>query len=286
VRVRVDDGVSLEVRVEGRGPGLLLVHGFGGAKEDFDDHVELLADDHTVVTFDHRGHGASDKPADVDSYTLARLEADTLAVADAAGLDRFRLLGHSMGGMVARGLALRQPERVAALVLMDTSPGPIPGIDPAMMEAAAWLALEHGKNALREVLDDAAPLDNPAHQRVLAERPGYQEFADRKWDDLSEIMWAGLARALARQPDELADLVAIDVPTLVLVGEHDDSDIRGIGARIEADVETAELVPLSDAAHLLHLDRPERFVREVEAFLRRSFGESPPRDAGVSDRDR
>jgi len=93
-----------------------------------------------------------------------------------------------------------------------------------------------------------------------------------------------LPRAI--EPPAMDRLARIRVPVLVLVGEHDDSDIRGIGARIEADVETAELVPLSDAAHLLHLDRPERFVREVEAFLRRSFGESPPRDAGVSDRDR
>ncbi|MCZ7535297.1 MAG: alpha/beta fold hydrolase [Acidimicrobiia bacterium] len=97
MRVTAGDGVGLEVDVRGEGPGLMLVHGFGGAKEDFYDHVDVLAATHTVVTFDHRGHGASDKPHDHETYTLERLRDDVLAVGDAVGLGSFRLLGHSMG---------------------------------------------------------------------------------------------------------------------------------------------------------------------------------------------
>src|SRR4029079_11448987 len=107
----VGDGVQLSVEVAASGPGLMLVHGFGGAKEDFLEHRDLFAEDHTVVTFDHRGHGSSDKPTDSTAYSLERLRADRLAVADAAGLDRFRLLGHSMGGMVVRRIAVDRPER-------------------------------------------------------------------------------------------------------------------------------------------------------------------------------
>src|SRR3954466_10146839 len=87
MRITTSDGVGLEVEVEGSGPGLLLVHGFGGAKEDFADHVSALAADHTVVIFDHRGHGGSDNPDDPAAYTLDRLVTDTLQVADAAGLE-------------------------------------------------------------------------------------------------------------------------------------------------------------------------------------------------------
>ncbi|HYU57939.1 MAG TPA: alpha/beta fold hydrolase, partial [Actinomycetota bacterium] len=104
MRVTVDDDVRLEVREAGAGPALLLVHGFGGAKEDFADHIEALGARYRVVTFDHRGHGESDAPDHVEAYSLDRLAADTLQVADALGIDRFRLLGHSMGGMVARRL--------------------------------------------------------------------------------------------------------------------------------------------------------------------------------------
>src|SRR5947208_1525011 len=100
LRVTTDDGVGLAVEVAGDGSGLLMMHGFTGAKEDFTDHLDAFARHSRVVIFDHRGHGASDKPRDVAAYSLDRLASDTLAVADALGLDRFRLLGHSMGGMV------------------------------------------------------------------------------------------------------------------------------------------------------------------------------------------
>jgi 2-succinyl-6-hydroxy-2,4-cyclohexadiene-1-carboxylate synthase len=119
-----DDGVRLAVERTGEGPPFLMVHGFTGAKEDFADHAPRFAEHTEVVLFDHRGHGASDKPADVAAYSLDRLAEDTLQVADALGFERFTLLGYSMGGMVARRLVLAHPERVGALVLLDTSPGP------------------------------------------------------------------------------------------------------------------------------------------------------------------
>jgi len=123
----MDDGVGLAVEVSGEGPGLMLVHGLGGAKEDFADHVPALARDHTVVIFDHRGHGASDNPTDPAAYSLDRMRADTLAVADAVELDRFRLLGHSMAAWWRE--ASRSPRRhvSTALVMMDTSAGRYPG---------------------------------------------------------------------------------------------------------------------------------------------------------------
>ena len=154
----MDDGVGLAVEVAGQGPGLMLVHGLGGAKEDFADHVPLLARDHTVVIFDHRGHGASDNPTDPAAYSFDRMRADTLAVADATGLDEFRLLGHSMGGMVARGIAIDQTERVAALVMMDTSAGPVPGFDASLMDIACDVARTQGKQALKDLLEHPATI--------------------------------------------------------------------------------------------------------------------------------
>ena len=96
MRIEMDDGVGLAVEVTGHGAPLLLVHGFGGAKEDFADHVERFAEHATVVVFDHRGHGESDHPTGTAAYSLDRLTADTLGVADHLGFATFRLLGHSM----------------------------------------------------------------------------------------------------------------------------------------------------------------------------------------------
>jgi pimeloyl-ACP methyl ester carboxylesterase len=266
MHITMDDGVELSVEVAGDGPGLVLVHGFGGAKEDFADHVAALSATHMVVIFDHRGHGDSDKPADLAAYSLERLRADTLGVADAVGLERFRLLGHSMGGMVARGVALARPERLDALIMMDTAPGPIGALDPAQIDAAAQYVLDNGKAALKQMLDSAGPLDNPAHQRVLRERPGYQEFNDRKWDDLSEFMWAAMARELAHQPDDLDAMRALDMPVLVIVGALDEAFLAPSRAMADA-VPGAQLAIIPDAGHSPQFENPAAWYEALAGFL-------------------
>ena len=267
MRIMTGDGVGLAVEVAGGGPGLILVHGFGGAKEDFADHVPALARDHTVVVFDHRGHGASDKPSSRVAYSMERLATDILEVADACGLDRFRLLGHSMGGMVARRIPIREPERVEALIMMDTSAGPIPGFDPALMDAAAEVAFTQGKDALKGLLDMAQVLETPAYQRTLAQRPGYREFTERKWNDLSEIMWGAIAVALAHQSDDLSALAAaVHVPTLVLVGAQDAPFVGPSKAMADA-IDGAELAIIPDAGHSPQFENPGAWIEALTRFL-------------------
>jgi pimeloyl-ACP methyl ester carboxylesterase len=253
--------------VRGDGPALLLVHGFGGAKEDFFDHLDELALTHRVATFDHRGHGASDKPESVDAYSLERLRADTLQVADALGFDQYVLLGHSMGGMVTRRIATDHPHRVIAHIFMDTSPGPLPDIDPALLDLGATIALDEGKESLKNALDAlGSPLDNPAYERVLVERQGYQEFVDKKWDDLSHIMWAALARAIAYQNDDLEALRGLRCPVLVIVGELDRPFLRPSAAITEA-VRGARLAVIEGAGHSPQFENPNDWYAEITKFL-------------------
>jgi pimeloyl-ACP methyl ester carboxylesterase len=267
MRLKMDDGVELAVEVAGSGPGLLLVHGFGGAKEDFADHVGVLARSHTVVVFDHRGHGASDKPADRNAYTLDRLVLDTLAVADGVGLERFRLLGHSMGGMVARKVVLATPERVDALIMMDTTAGPIGDYPIELIELAANVAFDEGKDKLKELLDFAKVLETPAYEKSLVEVPGYQEFVDKKWADLSEIMWGALALEIARQSDDLPALVpALSSPLLILVGEQDTDLIPAAHAMADA-FPSAKLVVVPDAGHSPQVENPAAWIAAVGEFL-------------------
>ena len=266
MRVTVDDGVVLEVEVTGEGPALFLVHGFGGAKEDFADHVGWLARDHRVVVFDHRGHGASDGPDRAEDYSLDRMAADVLAVADALGEDRIRLLGHSMGGMIARRIAVDAPHRLEALILMDTSHGPLEALDGDLLEMGAQIALTDGMGTLKEILDAGSPLDNPAYQRLLAERPGYQEFQDRKFAALHPVMWATMARAIRDQGDDLEHLRALDVPVLVLVGEVDLPFLDHSRRMAEA-IPDAVLVVVPGAGHSPQFEAPDAWAGAMAEFL-------------------
>jgi len=267
MRMTMDDGVSLAVECRGAGPPVLLVHGFGGAKEDFADHVPSLAEHATVVIFDHRGHGSSDHPADEAAYSLDRLAADTLGVATGLGFEQFRLLGHSMGGMVARRLLLDHPDRVDALVLMDTSPGPPPGIDPTTVDLGIEIARRDGMAVLKAAQDELDPLGTPAHQRLLAERPGYREFGDRKWEALSPQMWIALVAEIVHQPDQLGALAGVRCPTLVMVGEQD-TPFVDVSAAMAATIPGAHLVVIPDAGHSPQFENPAAWFDALDDFLR------------------
>jgi pimeloyl-ACP methyl ester carboxylesterase len=264
-RVAVEPGVELAVEVRGEGPALLCIHGFGGAKEDFADHLDALAVRWRVVTVDLRGHGDSDGPADPSAYSLDRLARDVEAVADAVGAVRFHLLGHSMGGMVARRVVLDHPERVDALVLMSTAAGPPAGIDPDLVDFGAALALDDW-HELARMLDELAPLKTPAYQRVVDERDGFADFIAWKWSRVAPPMWASLAPQIAREPVDLDRLRDITCPTLVIVGDLDAAFYDGSLALADA-VQGSRLAVIGDAGHHPQFEQPDAWLEAVTAFL-------------------
>jgi pimeloyl-ACP methyl ester carboxylesterase len=269
MRITTDDGVGLAVECLGEGPPFLMVHGFTGAKEDLAEHAPRFAERVQVVRFDHRGHGESDKPGDPATYTLDRLAMDTLQVADALGIGELALLGYSMGGMVARRIVLAHPERVTSLVLMDTSPGAPPGIDPDLAEFAAQVALTEGMTALRALLDEADVLGSDAEKRVRRERPGHEEFNARKWAAVAPAAYAGLIRAITRQPDQLDALRGVDCPTLVIVGEQDEQFLP-VSRAMAGAISGARLVVVPDAGHAPQFENPDAWFTAVDEHLART----------------
>lgn len=266
MRVVVGDGVGLEVVEAGDRdlPTLLIVHGFGGAKEDFTDHLDALSATHHVVVFDHRGHADSDKPDDESVYSLDRMAADVVAVADAVGVERFQLLGNSLGGMVAQRVVLRHPDRVEALVLQDTWPGAPPFDSDAAVRAAA-VARTYGLDELQRRMEGQDPLVTPAHERLLRERPGYREFGEWKFLSQSPAMYAAIVVELLHQPDLSDELAGVACPTLVLVGEQDPARLGC--ERLAEVIPGARLEVVPDAGHSPQLENPEAWLAALTAFL-------------------
>lgn len=265
MQVEIDDGVRLAVTVAGSGPPLLLVHGLGGSGEDFADHVTALARSATLAVVDLRGHGRSDRATE---YSLDRLAADVLAVADALGAPTFRVLGHSMGGMVARRVAVTAPERVTGVAFVSTAAGPPAGLDPDLVDAAAVLARTDW-GALRAVLEETRPLGTPAFERLRATRPGFAESLERRWSQCDPEAWASLAPEIVREPDTRASLAAVAGPALVQVGLLDAAFLEG-SRSLAAGIPHAVLEEIPDAGHHPHLEQPATWLAGVEAWLDRS----------------
>ena len=119
------EGVTLHVRVGGKGPAVVLVHGFGDTGDMWAPLAADLARDHTVVVPDLRGMGLSSKPS--GGYDKRTQAADIRSVLTKLGLDQAVIIGHDIGTMVAYAYAARYPDKTVKLVVMDA---PVPGIPP------------------------------------------------------------------------------------------------------------------------------------------------------------
>jgi pimeloyl-ACP methyl ester carboxylesterase len=244
-------GVRIHYEVTGSGPAVLLSHGFGASSHMFAANAAVLGEANTVVTWDLRGHGGSDAPADPGAYSAAISVEDMAAVLDAAGVERAAIGGHSLGGYLSLAFNLAHPERVDALVLIDTGPGY--RNDDAR---AGWNRMAE-KYAVDLETRGLAALGTSDEQTASVHHGA-----------------AGLAHAarhILTQQDAsvLESLPSVAVPTLVIVGERDKPFIAG-SEYMAAKIPGATLVVIPGAAHAPNVTHPERFDTEVQAFLERA----------------
>jgi pimeloyl-ACP methyl ester carboxylesterase len=266
--------VDLAVAEAGRGGRpLVLVHGFTGAKEDFTDHLDALAElGWHVIAPDQRGHGDSHKPDDEAAYSFDIYAADLLALLDRMGWASAVALGHSMGGMVLQTAAVAAPERFEALVLMDTSHRALRA-DEAMVDLAIGIARAQGMAAVmaaQDALDDGqSPLGTEAGRRLEAERPGYKEFGQRKMLASSPAMYAAMMQRITDSTsglDRLDDLRSLMMPALVLVGDGDRPFLKPSQRMAEA-LPGATLAVIPDAGHSPQFESPEHWWKALTTFL-------------------
>jgi 3-oxoadipate enol-lactonase len=270
---RIVDLGDIELSIAEAGSGqrpFLILHGFTGAKEDFTDWLDPLAGaGWHAVALDHRGHGASSKPASEEAYSFEILAYDAVRLIDTLGWRRFALLGHSMGGMVAQFVALGAPERLDALVLMDTDHGPIQGLDPQLVDGAVAVVRTSGIDALADILaENESPLDSPAHKQLLARQPGYAEFEDLKFRATSPALYAAIAPAFVHYGDRLDELMTLppSLSALVIVGEQDRL-LVGSAERMAAAIPGGSLAVIPDAGHSPQFENPDPWWNALSTFL-------------------
>jgi pimeloyl-ACP methyl ester carboxylesterase len=268
---RVVDVGEVQLAIVEAGEGgrpLLLVHGFTGAGSDFEDYLEPLSElGWHVVTPDLRGHGGSTKPPDEAAYSFDRFADDLLALLDALGWERCTLLGHSMGGMIAQVLTLRAPERVEALILMDTGHGSLK-VDQDLVELGVATAREHGIDVVADFMGaaDDGPLTSDAYRRKVAEDPSYKERGDRNLRNSSPEMFVAMLLQIASTPDRLPELPLISVPTLVIVGEED-TPFVGASQRMTGAIPGAQLAVVPGGGHSPQFEAPEAWWAAFASFL-------------------
>lgn len=263
----------LAVSVAGQGPLVLMVHGMGGDRHTWRAQMEALRHRYTAASVDLRGYGDSgDIEGELDFHR--DFGADLLAVLDHFHAPRAHLVGLSMGSRVVRSLALRHPERVASLVLANSSPG-FDAMSPAEVErfiAERSAAFQGGRVPARFGMDQAramcAPDASAEAVRIAAE--AMQRIRLKNY-------LAVLAASTRQDRGDRLEQVAC--PTLVITSDQDRVYPEPVTRVLLERIPAVAHARIDRAGHLSNLEQPEAFNQAVLAFLRHLPAEAPARIA-------
>lgn len=262
-------GRALAFERGGRGPALVLLHGYTGSGRGMACIARPFERDFETIAPDLPGHGSSVERAVGPAYDFDACVDDLVATLDATGHHAAHWLGYSMGARLALACAARHPSRVASLVLLAARAGIA---DPLEREAR-----RRGDEALAARIEAQGVesfVDEWLAQPLFAtmQRFGPQFMAHERAARLANDP-RGLASALralgpAAQPPLFDALPGVGVPVLLMAGAL---DVRFVGAAHELArrLPRAEVCVIPDAGHAAHLEQPEAFVRVAREFLRR-----------------
>jgi len=250
--------MDCDFSVVGAGPPLFLIHGIGAARDAWRFVIPELQDHFTVISYDLRGHGASTLPE--HPFGLDELVADLERVRERTGFERAHFAGHSLGGMIGPAYARRYPERVLTLGLLSTAAG----------------RTEDDRAKLSTVYAQLESIGIPATLQVLVDR----WFTDAFAAEHPDLIQRRLEQVIATDPKvflnvfriyaetEMAPwLKEIDVPSLVLTGEHDGGCNPRLNRFIHAELPDSELVILAGYKHSILVEAPAEVARHMRHFI-------------------
>jgi pimeloyl-ACP methyl ester carboxylesterase len=248
-------------------PPVVLLHGITGHARVWDHLAERLVPGRRVLALDQRGHGDSD-PAPDDDYRVATMADDLAAFAAGLGLDRFALLGHSMGGRIAIQYAAAHAARLERLIVVDIGPEiALAGLErvrtmmaqsPERIESEEW-AVEYVRRA--NPGQDPDLLRHRVHHGLRRLPDGGLTWKYAK--GLRDMMRAGRRDAV----DLWEPLPRIPCPTLIVRGADSDILAPEVAKKMTERLPDGRVVEIAGAGHTVPADRPDDFVRHVRAFL-------------------
>ncbi len=248
---------------------VLMLHGFGVSGHMFDEFAQRMQKDYHLIALDQRGHGDT-QWADDGDYSRDAFVADAEAVRQALGLERFILVGHSMGGLNAVSYTVQHPQRVRALVLVDVGPESAhEGVDnivrftrgPDDLEFDQFVEMAHRFNQRRSI-------ENIRERMRHRLKPTENGKFTWKFDSRFRKEDNGLKIGSQLSNDETWQLFRqVSVPTLLIRGAESDVLTKDVAERAEREMQHARLVIVPDAGHSVPGDNPDDFTAAVRTFL-------------------
>src|SRR5262249_39477214 len=264
------DGATIHVRVGGKGPAVVMLHGFGDTGDMWAPLAVVLAKDHTVIVPDLRGMGLSSYPD--TGYDKKTQALDIARVMDRLNVDKADLVTHDIGNMVGYALAAQYPDRITKWVIIDA---PLPGIGPweeILKSPLLWHFNFRGPDVDRlvkgreriyldrfynELSADPKSIDEATRQHYarLYARPGNMHYAFEQFAAFSQDA----------KDNKIFAAKKLAMPILALGAEKSFGDqqaaiMREVGANVEGGI-------ISGSGHWIMEEQPAQTVSKIRAFL-------------------
>jgi len=252
------DGVQLYSVEAGKGRPLVLLHPLGWDHRVWEREIQSLSAEYRVIACDARGHGKSSKPP--GPYSMTGFRDDFSAQLDALGVDKACIVGLSLGGMIAQYLAVQQPDRVSALMLVSTVCHLGPEVRQVMEERIEAGTKNGPLAAAQTVAKTLFSTDlKEAEPEFLEEF--YAWRLEMSLDPIFDSMRATFGL------DICASLSALTMPCMVVAGEADGATPPHVVAELAERIPAAEIRSVAGCGHLVPLERPAEFTAILKEFL-------------------
>jgi 3-oxoadipate enol-lactonase len=235
---------------------LVFAHGFTLDYRLWQEQLEYFSREYFVVSFDSRGHGLSDAP--VTGYSRDHRQTDLQAVVDELGLEKFHLIGLSMGGATSIGFAIDQPECLESLTLVSSG---VTAYNPTRhQDALTKLAREKGVEAARERWINST-------LRYYTDKPGgARELLETMMREHSAAPWQDPNRGNYQHRKDLELLRDMEVRTLILVGARDLNFVP-MGERLNESIPDSRMEVIPDVGHIINLEVPAQFNERLKNWF-------------------
>ena len=256
------DGIQLYCVEAGEGRPLIFLHPLGWDHRSWEREIQSLSAEYRLIACDARGHGKSSKPP--GPYSMNRFRDDFSAQLDALGIDKACIVGLSLGGMIAQYLAVQQPDRVAALVLVSTVCRMGPEVRQ-VMEERIEAGTKNGPLAAAQTV--AKTLFS--NELKEAEPEFLEKFYAWRLESSLDPIFDSMRATFGL--DICASLGALTMPCMVVAGEADGATPPHAVAELAERIPNAEVRTVADCGHLIPLERPAEFTAILQDFLARHY---------------
>jgi 2-succinyl-6-hydroxy-2,4-cyclohexadiene-1-carboxylate synthase len=267
LKIEVDDN-SYHVKVCGEGFPLIMLHGFTGRGANWTPFCSTIGEKSKLVMPDLMGHGSTETCSyEGDNYHLTRAANDIIKIMDEFGFEKADILGYSMGGRIAIGIAILFPDRVRKLVLESASPGLKTALErKERLYSDAKLAGSIIENGIEEFVNYWENIPLFESQKSLPPERRDSIRRQRLSNDPIKLANALFGMSTGMQPSFWEDLPSVEADVLLIVGELDQKFCK-IAEEMQKSLPKGQIYKVTQTGHAIHVEQPEKFGTIVSEFL-------------------